>query len=209
MANHMDTPITIDSWQIFPNLRYNDVTKRDSHFEILDDCIVLLDQRRRNLSGVGRLSFSIRWPAEPPDPGFGILELEHPSWNTLARRIICVRVPSAVPDDYDWRFLCPIRRTWEQVLYLDPAGILFVSRKALGRRQRRSDIARVFQVLIRLLKFEETYGELNEKPSHISDMDFKLLKRYSDLLWEELISAANGVPDINQIRKAFIKQWSF
>jgi hypothetical protein len=209
MTNHKDTPITIDSWQIFPNLRYSDVTKRDSHFDILDDCVVLLDQPRRNLSEAGRLSFSIRWPAEPPDPNFGILELEHPSWNELLYRIVCVHVPTILPDDYDWRFLCPIRRTWEQMLYLEPDGMPFVSRRALGRSQRRSNLNRISQILSKIYKFQDTYDKLNEKPRDISDQNFILLKSYDYILREQLISAANSVPDINQIRKAFIKQWSF
>ena len=113
LIGHVEEPIIIDSWQIFPELRYSGTRKRSWYFEILNDCIVPMRGCKRKPGRAGTLSLSIPWPAQDPCPAVGLLELVHPAWNTLPRIAVCARVPTAFSDDYDWRFMCPIKRTWE------------------------------------------------------------------------------------------------
>jgi hypothetical protein len=103
--------------------------------------------------------------------------------------------------------MCPIKRSWEQMLYFGPDELLFVSRQAIGRKQRRSDIARILRIFSTILELEHTYGNLSEKPRHMDDMDFERATKYRAFLYEELILASNGVPDIGEIHKSFFKKW--
>jgi hypothetical protein len=58
----------------------------------------------------------------------------------------------------------------------------------------------------KLLKFQEERGDSEEKPEGPSDPDYEI-RKYSDLLWDDFVSAARGVLDIDQIKKAFIKHF--
>lgn len=93
-------------------------------------------------------------------------------------------------------------------MYFGPDDMLFVSRQAIGRKQRRSDFTRINQIFSKILKLEHTYGDLSKKPRRMDDIDFKRLKKCHDFLWEQLIFASNGIPDIGEIHKSFFKKWS-
>jgi hypothetical protein len=103
--------------------------------------------------------------------------------------------------------MCPIRRTWNQVLLLDPAEELFVSREMVGRKHSSPIVRRALQSYFKVLKLEEEYRDLLEKPQRLSEADNTALKQASDFLWDNFVLAARGVPDINQIQKAFMKQY--
>lgn len=204
MARQIEAPILLDSWLVFPKIIHcSDAPKQNWYFEVLDEQIVLSEHRRRRRTG--RLSFSMRWPAQASAQSFGLLELVHPAWDTLPLEIVCTKIATPNPDDHDWRLMCPIRRTWNQVLFLDPEEMLFVSRDIVGRERSGPIRRRAIQACIKLLEFQEQYGDLQEKPKGASEADYALLRQYSALLWDDIVSAASGVPDISQIQKAFVK----
>lgn len=206
MAKEIEAPILLDSWLIFPKiLRGGDSSTHTWCFKVLDDQIALSESCKRGRGGTGRLSFSMRWPTQPQS--FGLLELEHPAWNTLPFKIVCTKIATPNPDDYDWRLMCPIRRTWSQVLILDPKEMLFVSRDMVGRKPSGAIPRRAVESYLKLVEFEERYGDLQEKPKGASDADYVLLRQYSNLLWEGFVMTARGVPDLSQIQKAFMKQY--
>lgn len=206
MAIEIEAPILLDSWLIFPKISLCDDSSTHTWcFKVLDDQIVLSEPRKQGRGGTGRLSFSMRWPAQPQS--FGLLELEHPTWNTLPFKIVCTKIATPNPDDHDWRLMCPIRRTWSQVLILDPKEMLFVSRDMVGRKHSGAIPRRALESYLKIVEFEERYGDLQEKPKGARDGDYTLLRQYSNLLWEGFVMTASGVPNLSQIQKAFMKQY--
>jgi hypothetical protein len=205
-VRQIEVPILLDSWLVFPKiLRRRNAPKQNWNFEVLDDQIVLSTRQKRDLTG--SLTFVMRWPAQAPAQSFGLLKLVHSAWNALPFQIVCTKIPTSNPDDHDWRLMCPIRRTWNQVLLLDPEDMLFVSREMVGRKRSGPIVRRALQFYFKALKLEEEYSDLLEKPQRLSEADYTVLKQASDFLWDNFVLAAGGVPDINQIQKAFMKQY--
>lgn len=207
MAKEIKVPILLDSWLVFSKIIHrSDPSEQTWYFEVLDDQIVLSKhQKRRRRSGT--LSFSMRWPAHASAQSFGLLELVHPAWDTLPFKIVCTKIATPNPDFCDWRLMCPIRRTWHQVLFLDPEEMLFVSREMVGRDRSGPIARRALRFFSDLLDLQEEHGDLEEKREGLSEADYKVLKQYSNLLWDNFVLAARGVPDIDQIEKAFMKQY--
>jgi hypothetical protein len=207
-VRQIEVPILLDSWLVFPKiLRCRNAPKKNWKFEVLDDQIVLSARQRGQRGLTGSLTFVMRWPAQAPAQSFGLLKLAHPAWNTLPFQIVCTKIPTPNPDDHDWRLMCPITRTWNQVLLLDPAEMLFVSQEMVGRKRSGPIVRRALRLLSNLLELEEEYGDLQEKPEGLSEADYALVKLYPDFLWDNFVLAARGVPDIDQIQKAFMKQY--
>jgi hypothetical protein len=135
------------------------------------------------------------WPRRATDivPGFAVLA--HPTWETLPRIIPLAGIPTAIPQDRDWRFICPIKKTLEQILYLDSDSTLFVSRQALGRRQRRSDFARILRAFEQILRLEEKHGALDDIPPNMSPWLYSQFKEAREALYLEWNLAFSGVPE--------------
>jgi hypothetical protein len=85
--------------------------------------------------------------------------------------------------------------------------MLFVSREMVGRKRSEPIDRRALRLLSNLLEFEEEYGDLQEKPEGLSKADYALVKQYPDFLWDNFVVTARGVPNIDQIQKAFMKQY--
>jgi hypothetical protein len=190
------TPIALDSWQLIDTaIGCGNRSSQNWHFDIRDGNVVLLKhiQGRPNRSGIFLLR--IMWPkrATTIAPGFAVLA--HPTWQTFPRIIPLAGIPTAIPQDRDWRFICPIKRTFEQILFLDSESMLFVSRQALGRRQRRSDSARIERAAEHILRLEDKHGALDENPPDMSPWLFDLLKDAREALYLELNLAACSVPE--------------
>ena len=132
----------------------------------------------------------------------------HPAWDTLPQRIVCTQVVSASPDDYDWRLMCPIRRTWNQVLFWIRKTCLPCPEKCSAEITRGRLLVAPCGLYFKLLKFQEERGDLEEKPEGPSDADYEILKRIRTYCGTISLLAARGVLDIDQIEKAFPKQYS-
>ncbi|MEH6949989.1 hypothetical protein V4R08_01325 [Nitrobacter sp. NHB1] len=189
-------PIALDSWQLIDTtIGCGDQSSQNWHFDIRDGNVVLLNHIQGRPYRTGIFLLRIMWPkrATTITPGFAILA--HPTWGTLPRIIPLAGIPTPLPQDRDWRFICPIKRTFEQILFLDSESMLFVSRQALGRRQRRSDFARIQRAAVQILRLEHEYGALDENPPDMSPWLFDLLKEAREALYLELNLAACSVPE--------------
>lgn len=190
------SPISLDSWQVIDAaLRPDDRLRQNWNFHIRDGNILLLNRSLRRSCSAGVFLLRIMWPRRAKDivPGFAVLA--HPTWETLPLIIPLAGIPTAIPQDRDWRFICPIRKTLEQILYLDSESTLFVSRKALGRRQRRSDFARILRALEQILRLEEKHGALDEIPPNMSPRLYSQFKDAREALYFEWNLAFSGVPE--------------
>lgn len=208
MVRQIESPIILDSWLVFPKIFLcGDIPTHTWYFHVLDDQIVLSEHQSRRRRQTGTLSFSIRWPAHVSSQSFGLLELEHPAWDTLPLQIVCTKIATPNSDDYDWRLMCPIQKTWNQVLILDPEEMLFISRDMVGRKHTSAIPRRASRSFLKFVEFEEQYGDLQEKLEGASEADYILLRQYSNLLWDNFVLSASGVPDLSQIQRAFMKQY--
>jgi hypothetical protein len=137
----------------------------------------------------------LNWPINDQNPPTGYLTVSHPNWETVPRFVLLAGIPNK-DGGILWRFLCPITRRLVQVLYFDEESQLFVSPAALGRGQRKSDFfRRIVQDLSHLLKFQHRYGDLQEKPVGMSDLEFRMHKEAAESLNYNFLPAASGVPE--------------
>lgn len=196
MVRCTGTPISLDSWQVIPPiLQPGDQSLRQRHFSIIDNSVILLDPVGRQPYGAGLFMLVVFWPTRVTEDAHGLAFLSHPKRNVPFPRIIpLVGIPTAIPGDRDWKFMCPLRRSLEQVLLLDPASLLFVSRPAIGCHQPRRDIRRFGRASGRILDLELKYGPLDEKPTEMSSTDFALLSSERQNLYLEWMLADSSLP---------------
>ena len=75
------------------------------------------------------------------------------------------------------------------------------SRNCLSHPQRSGadSESRIFRRIVRnlghLLKLEHKYGDLQEKPAGMSDLEFRMLKEAAESLDFDFLLAASGVPE--------------
>lgn len=189
------SPISLDSWQVMgPATSLDGQPNQNWNFDIRDGNVTLLNRIQRWPCRGGAFLLRVMWPRGAADIAPGFVVLAHPTWRTLPQIIPLAGIPTAIPQDRDWRFICPITRGLEQILYLDSKSELFVSRQALGRRQRRSDLARVQRALLQILDLEHKYGALDENPPNMSPWLFDQFKEAREALYLEWKLAASGVP---------------
>lgn len=188
------SPISLDSWQLIDAaISPDDRSSQNWNFDIRDGNVVLLNRIQRRPCHAGVFLLRVMWPrrATAIAPGFAVLA--HPTWETFPRIIPLAGIPTAIPQERDWHFICPIKRTLEQILYLDSESTLFVSRQALGRRQRRSDLARIQRALVQIHRLEDKHGALD--PPNMSPWLYGLFKEAREALYLELKLAVSGVPE--------------
>jgi hypothetical protein len=88
----------------------------------------------------GRLKFHLNWCVTGQEPVNGYIRIAHPDWQRPPLVVALVGIPTGIADDRDWRLLCPITANLEQVLLFDSESRLFISRAAVGRKQKKEAI---------------------------------------------------------------------
>jgi hypothetical protein len=144
----------------------------------------------------GTIRLFLNWPKKVQNLPTGFVTVSHPKWETLLRYVLLTGIANK-DGGLLWRFLCPITRKLVQVVYFDEKSQLFVSRGALGRGQRKSDILRIGRYLSARLELEHKYGDLQEKPAGMSDLEYRLGKEAADEpLSPDFLLMASGVPEL-------------
>ena len=184
----------LDTWVLMDNaLRLGKRSDYEWSFKLAKGSIILCKANQKS-TRAGKLLLSLNWPIKDQNFPTGFVTVSHPNWETLPRYVLLVGIPNK-DGGFLWRFLCPITRRLVQVVYFDEKSQLFVSPAALGRGQRKSDIRRIVRNLGHLLKLEHKYGDLQEKPAGMSDLEFRMLKEAAESLDFDFLLAASGVPE--------------
>ena len=182
----------LDTWVLMDNaLRLGKRSVYEWSFD-LDKGSIILCKANKKFPGAIRLF--LNWPIKDQNAPTGFVTVSHPNWETLTRFVLLAGIPNKDGGLW-WRFLCPITRRLVQVVYFDEKSQLFVSPAALGRGQRKSDFRRIVPNLSHLLKLEHKYGDLQEKPAGMSDLEFRMLKEAAKSLEYDFLLAASGVPE--------------
>lgn len=184
--------LVLNTWELMPLLLARlECGSVQAFFEVQHGALVITEGRRHGKSGIVRLW--VNWPRNPNGPVNGILIITHPAWVTLPR--ILLLVGTGDEDDRAWRFMCPIKRTLHHAVFFDPANHLFVSREAIGKRQRESDFRQIERSLTEILKLE--CGLANPEPKRMNRRAFAILQEtIADVIDNEYLDfvlATNGI----------------
>ena len=184
----------LDTWVLMDNaLRLGKRSVYDWSFKVANGSIIPCKPNKKSPKA-GKLGLFLNWPINGQNPPTGFVTVSHPNWETLLRYVPLTGI-SNKDGGLLWRFLCPITRKLVQVVYFDEKSQLFVSRAALGRGQRKSDFRRIGRYLSNRLELEHKYGDLQEKPAGMSDLEYRLGKEAADSRQCDFLLAASGVPE--------------
>jgi len=182
----------LDTWVLMDNaLRLGKHSIYEWSFDLDKGDIAILCKAKKF---AGTIRLFLNWPKKDQILPTGFVTVSHPNWETLPRYVLLTGTPNK-DGGLSWRFLCPITRRLVQVVYFDGKSQLFVSRAAFGRGQRKSDFRRIVRNLSYLLKLEDKYGDLQEKPAGMNDFAFRMLNEATESLNYDFLLAASGVPE--------------
>jgi len=188
--------VAIDFWTLVP-----DVLKRaaggqtSGQFVVRDETIALV-RRKVTSTSAGSYYAEFSLPSNDRDLATGTLLLFYEDWE-LPKLILLVGHPSGF-GEYRWRGVCPRILQPVQMLYLDPATQLFVSREAVGKPAPDS-VQRTNDHRVVLTKAVEKYGKFDfldpQSYPHIEDdPDFAPLKSLDEIIFLDSFYAASGLP---------------
>lgn len=191
----MRPALSLDAWELMAWAPDHGKRRRyASSFVVRNGTIVFCrsDKRPRDAGG---LSLSIEWPRNGRTPANGFVCLNYPTWDTPLIILIVGAVVSPGAER-QWRFLCPIRHTLEQVLFADDNSQLFVSRQAIGCDRPQSDFDHFVKVTELIHKYHERWGTLDEKPKRMHEWQFQLFEISRDRWEQDFLWARSGIPKL-------------
>lgn len=191
----MRPALSLDAWELMAwALDHGKHRLYARSFVVRNGAIVFCrgDKRPRDAGG---LSLSICWPRNAGAPANGFVCFIYPAWDTP---LLIPMVGTAVGPGTErhWRFLCPIRRTLEQVLFADHDSQLFVSRPAIGRQRPKSDFDHAMKTTEVIVEYQEKWGAFDERPPAMSELQFEMFWFAMDGWERDMLLASSGIPDL-------------
>jgi hypothetical protein len=191
MSGQPSEVVAIDFWTLVPDVLKRVVGSRTSgQFVVRDETIALVRKKLPSRSaGSYYAQFSL--PSDDRDFATGTLFLGYEEWELL-KLILLVGRPTGF-GEYRWRGVCPTILKPVQMLYLDPATQLFVSREAVGKPAPES-VKRVDDDKVVVGKLIEKYGLSGQPhPDLEEDPDFAPFKSLAHII-ADVLFASNGLP---------------
>lgn len=183
--------IAIDFWTLVPNILKRVKSNRASGQFVVRDGTIVLASRRLKSTAAGSYYAEFYSPSDERDFATGTLVLCYEEWG-LPKLILLVGQPSGF-GEYQWRGVSPTTLRPAQMLYLDPATQLFVSREAVGKPPPVS-VQRINDDRVVLAKLIEKYGLSGQPHSDLKeDPDFAPFEGLIHIIADALF-ASNGLP---------------
>lgn len=180
--------VAIDFWTFVADVRKHAVNDSTSgRFVIRNETIVVV-RRRGTSRSAGSYYADFHLPSDDRDLASGILVLRLEDWD-LPKLILLVGHPDGF-GEYKWHGVCPTLLKPVQMLFLDPATHLFVSRKAVGKPPPIS-VQRINDDTAVMVKLIQKYG-LSD-PDLSEDLDFAPFGSLVDIV-KDAFFASNGLP---------------
>ena len=150
-----------------------------------------ISKKSRTSPALGKAVLKVRWSLEGDiNNAIANLEIRCPEWD-MPPRVLLLAGRCRPSKTFQWKFLCPTKRTLVQVVYFDPASGIFVGRAAfaemtplLGNRFER--------LFARALGLEQKIEALTNQPAP-DKTAFTLLKILSDRANSDLLLATTGI----------------
>jgi hypothetical protein len=156
----------------------------------------------------GSLKFHLNWCVTGQEPVNGFIRIAHPDWQRPPLVVALVGIPTGIADDRDWRLLCPITANLEQLLFFDSESRLFVSRTAVGRKQKEAIGAKLLDSFSMAENLRERISQGFQKPAGLPDDIFQgltkaapiaLMRLQMDMEW-----AASGIAELKLDTNGYI-----
>jgi hypothetical protein len=191
MSGQPSEVVAIDFWALVPDVFKRVVGGQTSGQFVVRDGTIALVRRKVTSTSAGSYYVEFYLPSDDRDFATGTLFLFYEEWE-LPKLILLVGRPSGF-GEYQWRGVCPTILKPVQMLYLDPATQLFVSREAVGKPAPES-VQRINDDGIVLAKFFDKYGRSGQPhPDLKDDPDFAPFESLLHIMADALF-ALNGLP---------------
>ena len=181
--------VAIDFWTFVPDVLKRVVNDQTSGRFVVRNETIAVVRRRMTSRSAGSYYAEFHLPSDDRDLASGILVLCLDDWD-LPKLILLVGHPDGF-GEYKWHGVCPTLLKPVQMLFLDPATHLFVSRKAVGKPPPIS-VQRINDDQAVVAKLIQKYG-LSNHPDLSEDLDFAPFGSLVDI-FEDAFFASNGLP---------------
>jgi hypothetical protein len=191
MSGQPSEVVAIDFWTLVPDVLKHVVSSQTSGQFVVRDGTIALVRKKVTSTSAGSYYAEFSLPSDDRDFATGTLGLFYEEWE-LPKLILLVGRPSGF-GEYQWRGVCPAILKPVQMLYLDPATQLFVSREAVGKPAPDS-VQRINDDRVVLAKFIEKYGLSGQPhPDLKEDPDFAPFESPAHII-EDALFASSGLP---------------